>query len=343
MKKNSLITLILLSSFVVLSACGSNSSTNETTVSSGPEKQLESESASEEPVAPIETSMKKTEASDEINAFELEEDLYPLQMVLSQILDNGWEITDIAETTTQNVNGTDVMVDSGYVLTRGDSQISVFLLEYDCFEGIDPSECEVKAISIFPEQVSSFKLGDAEVIGMTKEDVTVLLGEENFKSIFSHFDLFNLLYGYETSWIRRFTKQHTFELIGTYEYGDKLVDILEWKSGGRLSATAHIVEDDWGILKIQVKFGPEAMCCEARDIGGGIYMPVNLTVNPAVTYIPAEKIPRAITIVQNMKTINKRTKERAVDLLKSHLGHDFAPYMVIGYNIRYDRTPSIQQ
>ena len=183
MKKNSLITLILLSSFVVLSACGSDSSTNETTVSSGPEKQLESESASEEPVAPIETSMKKTEASDEINAFELEEDLYPLQMVLSQILDNGWEITDIAETTTQNVNGTDVMVDSGYVLTRGDSQISVFLLEYDCFEGIDPSECEVKAISIFPEQVSSFKLGDAEVIGMTKEDVTVLLGEENFKSI----------------------------------------------------------------------------------------------------------------------------------------------------------------
>jgi len=160
--------------------------------------------------------------------------------------------------------------------------------------------------------------------------------EECFKSIFGEFDLFNLLYGYESSWIRRFTKHHDFELIGTYEYKDKLVDILRWKSGGRLSATVHIVEEDWGVLKIQINFGPEAMRCEARDLGNGIYMPVNLAISPNVTLIPAEKIPRAIAIVKNMKSINKKTKERAVKLLESYIGRDFNPYMVAGFNIRYD-------
>lgn len=160
--------------------------------------------------------------------------------------------------------------------------------------------------------------------------------EECFKSMFGKFDLFNLLYGYEGSWIRRFTKHNEFELIGTYEYGDKLVDILRWKSEGRLSAMVHVVEEDWGILKIQINFGPEALRCEARDLGNGIYMPVNLAISPGVTMIPADKIPRAITIVKNMKTINKKTKERAVKLLESYIGRDFNPYMVTGFNIRYD-------
>ncbi len=161
--------------------------------------------------------------------------------------------------------------------------------------------------------------------------------EENFKEIFSHFDLFDLLYGYHGSWRRRFTKHETFELVGTYEYGDKLVDVLEWKSEGRLTAKAHIIEDDWGILKIQINYGPEAIRCEARDIGNGIFMPVSLVISPSATLIPAEKIPRAIAVVNNMRTINKKTKKRITDILKSRIGQDFNPFMTFGYNIRYDK------
>ena len=39
----------------------------------------------------------------------------------------------------------------------------------------------------------------------------------------------------------------------TYEYGDKLVDVVTWSNRRmKVSATLHIVEDDWGILKLQI-------------------------------------------------------------------------------------------
>lgn len=161
--------------------------------------------------------------------------------------------------------------------------------------------------------------------------------EKNILSIFELIDLFEIIYGETTNWGEKFSKDHVFTLEGTYEYGDKLVDVLKWSdSKSSISANVHIVEDDWGILKVQLfHWEGEVLRCEARNSGNGVYMPISFVLKPSVTMIRAEQIPGLIEEVRKNKDIKEKTKEKAIKVLERNLGHDFNPYISFGFNIRY--------
>lgn len=161
--------------------------------------------------------------------------------------------------------------------------------------------------------------------------------KEDIMALFGMVNLFDLIYGETTNWGQKFSKDHVFTLDGTYEYGDKLVDVLEWSDPKqRVRAVVHIVEEDWGILKVQMFTSEgEVLRCEARDSGNGVYMPVSFVLKPAVTMVRAEQIPELIEYVKNTDKFKKGMKERAVKMLESHLGSDFNPYISFGFNIRY--------
>ncbi|MGM9735044.1 MAG: hypothetical protein ACI3ZL_01390 [Candidatus Cryptobacteroides sp.] len=161
--------------------------------------------------------------------------------------------------------------------------------------------------------------------------------EKNILSIFELIDLFEIIYGETTNWGEKFSKNHVFTLEGTYEYGDKLVDVLRWSdSKERISANVHIVEDDWGILKVQLfHWEGEVLRCEARNAGNGVYMPISFVLKPSVTMIRAEQIPGLIEEVRKNKDLKDKTKEKAIKVLERNLGHDFNPYISFGFNIRY--------
>ena len=160
--------------------------------------------------------------------------------------------------------------------------------------------------------------------------------EKNILSIFELIDLFEIIYGETTNWGEKFSKDHIFTLEGTYEYGDKLVDVIRWAdSKNRVSANVHIVEDDWGILKVQLfHWEGEVLRCEARNAGNGVYMPISFVLKPSVTMVRAEQIPGLIEEVKKMDMKDK-TKEKAIKVLERNLGHDFNPYISFGFNIRY--------
>lgn len=161
--------------------------------------------------------------------------------------------------------------------------------------------------------------------------------QANLLSLFELIDLYKILYETATAWGEDFSRKHKFVHTGTYAYGDKLVDVVEYTSRANVKTVAHIVEDDWGVLKLQIymRGEGESIRCEARDCGNGVYMPVSFVLKPSFTMVRAEDIPALIEEVKKLKEFNNATKERAIKVLESHLGEDFNPYISLGFNIRY--------
>ena len=163
--------------------------------------------------------------------------------------------------------------------------------------------------------------------------------ESNILSMFESIDLYNMLYGEKKDWGRKFAANHDFELIGTYIYGDRLVDILSWQNQhSDIKVTVHVVEELWGILKLEIGRGKETIICEARDVGGGIYMPICFAVKPEITLIKAEEIPGLIEDLENNRRMDKKMTKRTVAILKEHLGSDYNPYISVGYNVEYSKV-----
>ncbi len=161
--------------------------------------------------------------------------------------------------------------------------------------------------------------------------------QNNIKSIFGKVDLYGLLYGKDNAWGRKFTRRSTFVLQGSYNYGDYIVDVLHWDDpNSDASATIHVLEDNWSILKVQVGRGEEAVQCEARDIGGGIFLPVSFVMRPALTRIKAKDIPAFIERAE-IEIKDKGIRKRAVKLLEGYRdrGEDFNPYIAARFNVRY--------
>ncbi len=161
--------------------------------------------------------------------------------------------------------------------------------------------------------------------------------KQNVLGIFDFIDLFDLVYGDANSWGEKWAKKHKFRLVGTYEYGDKLVDVLKYTDRhSRGTINLHIVEEEWAILKIQVytKEG-EVLRCESRDVGNGMYMPISFVLKPSVTMIRAEQIPELIEEVKKSKDFNAKTKEKMIKVLEERQGTDFNPYISVGCNVRY--------
>lgn len=161
--------------------------------------------------------------------------------------------------------------------------------------------------------------------------------QNNVTSIFGKIDLYGLLYGKQNAWGRKFTRRSDFELSGSYNYGDYIVDVLYWKDpNSDATATIHVIEDNWSILKVQVGRQEEAVQCEARDIGGGIFLPVSFVMKPALTRIKVKDIPMFIERA-NAEIKDKNVRKRAIKLLQEYQarGEDFNPYIAARFNVRY--------
>jgi len=161
---------------------------------------------------------------------------------------------------------------------------------------------------------------------------------DNILSLPKGIDFFEAVYNRNNPWGEKFTKKHHFNLIGTYEYCGKLVDVLHCSdSQNIISVKLHVVEEEWGILRVEIGHDNEVMLFECRDVGNGVYMPVSLVMKPTMSMIHNSDIPAAIEKVKENSHLNKGTKKRAETLLKKRFesGLDFNPYIVAGFNISY--------
>lgn len=162
--------------------------------------------------------------------------------------------------------------------------------------------------------------------------------QKDIIEFFGKIDLFNLLYGDTSVWGKSFTQKHSFTLIGTYAYGDKLVDVLSYTDRKKLNLRIHLVEDDWGVMKLQViREGDEVMRVEARDTGDGVFMPVSFILSPRISNIKNAQIPKLIEMIEADKHLKKAGKARIISILQERheAGLDFNPYIACGFSVRY--------
>jgi len=161
--------------------------------------------------------------------------------------------------------------------------------------------------------------------------------KKNAMSLFDMIDLFDMLYGNANAWGEKFSKKHKFKLVGNYEYNGQMVDVIKWtEHRNRGSATIHVIEDKWMILKVQVHSTEgEVLRCEARDIGNGIYMPISFLMKPSVAMVKREHLLEEVELSRQNKDMSKATEKRILKILEEHPEEDFNPYISVGYNVRY--------
>lgn len=163
--------------------------------------------------------------------------------------------------------------------------------------------------------------------------------QKNILSLFENVSLSGMLYGDSHNWGEKFTKSHTFDLVGTYQYGDRLVDILSWQDGNSgVKVTVHVVEEIWGLLRIEIGRKGEVISIEARDVGDNLFMPICFVVRPQLMLIRASEIPELIYDLENNRRLDKNMTRRTVEILKRHEGSDFNPYITVGYNVEYRKV-----
>lgn len=161
--------------------------------------------------------------------------------------------------------------------------------------------------------------------------------QQNILDFFGNIDLFDLLYGTGGDMGKSFAKDHEFQLEGSYEYRDKLVHVLSWRAR-HMGVKLHVVDGEWAILKMQVlRSHGEVLRIEARDMGGGVYMPATFVMNPSFTHIRNEQIPELIRMVRENKQLKKAGKARMIALLEERYRNkeDFNPYVACGFSVRY--------
>lgn len=125
----------------------------------------------------------------------------------------------------------------------------------------------------------------------------------------SHYDPFDLLYGDDTDYCRKAIKKGKcrYQLKGTIEEGDRVIDVLTYTKPAIDNehtpwvTTLYVVEDEWGILRMDHKNGIVHIRIECRNVGGGIYLPVSQLFDPSFD---------ALRLEQEMENYKKKQAER---------------------------------
>lgn len=112
-------------------------------------------------------------------AFSLNGVDYPQNATIQDFLDRGWKRGNVVEHQGDYTEkeGVSDLVTTGYRLSCGESEISVFLDKEDRQDGIKPNECTIERLSFYAKNVMSFQLGGVELTTIQKDQVIDLLGE----------------------------------------------------------------------------------------------------------------------------------------------------------------------
>ncbi len=175
-------------------------------------------------------------------------------------------------------------------------------------------------------------------------------------------DIFDEVYDDYEDWGRHGSARDKFQLVGTYEQDGKMIDVLEYietrtterkkvndqgekvkeKRTRQTVSRLHVVEDDWGILKIEKKDEYIQESTECRDLGGGIYMPISSSSRLTLPTVPADSLPKKIAEVEKkLKDPNgynkteRKMAEKLIKQLKEHEGRDIRMELFFAYDIKY--------
>jgi len=173
-------------------------------------------------------------------------------------------------------------------------------------------------------------------------------------------NLFDEIYDDYELYGRKGEARDKFQLSGSYDQDGKTIDVLEYvttrtserkkvneqgdtvvvKRTYTTTTTLHVVEDVWGILKIEKRGDGEHSLSECRDLGGGIYMPISSSNHIKHPIMKAEEIPAKIEEYEkrskdDLSKTERKMGEGFIEQLKKHQGRDVCFEVHFNYDIKY--------
>ncbi len=168
-------------------------------------------------------------------------------------------------------------------------------------------------------------------------------------------NIFDDIYGSDRAWGRKGSLRDSLVLTGSYEMDGKVIDVLEYTrvikykdendsvKTAKRTTSIHVVEDAWGILKIETKGTALNSLRECRDLGGGIYMPISASNSLESKTVKSEEIP---TLIKKAEETDKskwsKDQKRAYSIISDELrkrhqqGRDIHMNVYMSYSIRYN-------
>ena len=131
---------------------------------------------------------------------------------------------------------------------------------------------ELKFKATMPCQYSngSFKKGTLAIQSpqLSDDDKATL------KKHFSASEVFQSIYGNDCLWSKKKSKKNEWTFAGSYDEDNKTIDKLICKTA-KGTTTLHVVDGEWGILKIEEQDKNTYSVRECREVADGLYLPVS--------------------------------------------------------------------
>ncbi|MBR5717369.1 MAG: carboxypeptidase-like regulatory domain-containing protein [Bacteroidales bacterium] len=173
-------------------------------------------------------------------------------------------------------------------------------------------------------------------------------------------NLFDEIYNENAPWGRKGSSRDKFELVGSYELDGRTIDVLEYsrtstsekekvnevgdtikiKTTYTTVTTLHVVEDLWGILKVEKRGEDNHSLNECRDLGGGIYMPISSCKHISFPIYSKEELPKEIERLEKedrsgWNKAQKQATDAYIEQLKKHQDRDVCFELNFAYDIKY--------
>lgn len=148
---------------------------------------------------------------------------------------------------------------------------------------------------------------------------------------------YDMLYGKHRLWSKKNLKEYHYEFLGTLEEDGHVIDVLRGKKG-KFQVTIFVVEDLWGILRVEYNTPIGYTRVEAKNFNG-VYLPVQRIDRPNVIGVTSDSLQYYVNkyIEQKGKKLSRterKMSERMEKVLESR-GGKINPSVSYHYDVTY--------
>lgn len=172
-------------------------------------------------------------------------------------------------------------------------------------------------------------------------DASPDMNEKQVNALFkvTSFNPFTALYGDDRRWHPKEAKGFGFKVVGALEEDGHVVDVLTGKKG-RTKVTVFVVEDVWGIKRVEYTHPMGTGILEAKNVGHDIYLPSSYRMKPNYTGLPADSLQKLIRKElagdEKIKRRGRKIMQRVDKQLDKH--PEMSPGLSFSYRVDYSNV-----
>jgi len=195
-----------------------------------------------------------------------------------------------------------------------------------------------KEVSVITECDLFFSKKKIEIERQQVMDASPDMNEKQVNALFkvTTFNPFTALYGDDRRWHPKEAKGFGFKVVGALEEDGEVIDVLSGQKD-RTKVTIFVVEDSWGIKRVEYTHPMGTGILEAKNVGHDVYLPVSYKLRPNYTGLPADSLQK---LIRKELESGEKIKRRGRNIMKRvdkqlDKNPDASPGVTFSYRVNY--------